>query len=86
MNVRFIWSVLVTVAMVFAPECAQQESTPLTMEAPNQAGVLGIDLQDGFVEDTVVIRVDGREIFKQENVSTVYALGRADAVETQVPF
>lgn len=46
---------------------------------------LVIDLQDGFADDTVVIRVDAQEIFHQQGVNTDYALGRADSVEIQVP-
>ena len=46
---------------------------------------LVIDLQDGFSDDTVVIRVDGQEIFHKEGVNTDYSLGRADSVEIQVP-
>jgi hypothetical protein len=45
---------------------------------------LVIDLQDGFSDDTVVIRVDGRETFHKQSVSTDYSLGRADSVEIQV--
>lgn len=46
---------------------------------------LVIDLQDGFSDDTVVIRVDGQEIFHKRGVNTDYALGRADSVKIQVP-
>ncbi|MHC4617840.1 MAG: hypothetical protein ACYTEQ_08815 [Planctomycetota bacterium] len=46
---------------------------------------LAIDLQDGFSDDTVVIRVDGQEIFHKQGVNTDYALGRADSVEIQIP-
>jgi hypothetical protein len=45
---------------------------------------LVIDLQDGFADDTVVIRVEGKEIYHKQDVNTNHALGHADSVETQV--
>lgn len=47
--------------------------------------LLVIDLQDGFSNDTVVVQVDGQEIFHKEGVNTDYSIGRADSVEIQVP-
>ena len=46
---------------------------------------LVIDLQDGFSNDTVVVQVNGQEIFHKEGVNTDYSIGRADSVEIQVP-
>ncbi len=43
-----------------------------------------IDLQDGFSDDIVVIKVDNQEIFHKKGVNTDYSLGRADSVETEV--
>ncbi len=43
-----------------------------------------IDLQDGFSDDIVVIKVDNQEIFNKKGVNTDYTLGRADSVETKV--
>ncbi|MCG8603684.1 hypothetical protein MJD09_01610 [bacterium] len=45
---------------------------------------LGIDFQDGFSDDTVVVRVDGQVIFQKKGVNTDYSLGRADSVEIRV--
>lgn len=45
---------------------------------------LFIDLQDGFSDDVVVIRVDNEDVFHKKGVSTDYSLGRADSVETKV--
>ena len=45
---------------------------------------LVIDLQDGFSDDIVVIKVDNQEIFHKKGVNTDYTLGRADSVETKV--
>lgn len=45
---------------------------------------LFIDLQDGFSHDTVIVKVNDREVFHKDNVKTDYALGRADSVEISI--
>ena len=45
---------------------------------------LSIDLQDGFADDTVVISVDGQEVFGQSGVRTRRTIGWAASVETPV--
>lgn len=45
---------------------------------------LTIDFQDGFSGDTVVVRIDGREIFNSADVNTDYSIGRADSVALEV--
>lgn len=44
--------------------------------------VLHIALQEGFLDDTVEIHVDGREVFRKEGVTTRLQLGKADSFET----
>jgi hypothetical protein len=46
---------------------------------------ISIDLQDGFSDDTVMVQVNGREIFSKSGVNTDYSIGRADSVQTMVP-
>lgn len=46
---------------------------------------LVIDLQDGFKDDTVVLRAGGEEVFHKHGVNTDYAIGRADSFQTEVP-
>ncbi len=48
-------------------------------------GSVMIDLQEGFMDDTVVIRVGEREVYRKESVSTDLVLGQADSVEVEVP-
>jgi hypothetical protein len=43
---------------------------------------LHIDLQDGFENDEVIVRVDGREVFHKDGVSTDIRISRADGLET----
>lgn len=46
---------------------------------------LRIDLQEGFVNDAVVILVNGWEIYEKDSVSTRLQVGFADSVVTDVP-
>jgi hypothetical protein len=46
---------------------------------------LVIDLQDGFSADTVIIHVNGNEIYHKQNVKTDLRISRADSTQTQVP-
>lgn len=44
-----------------------------------------IALQDGFEGDTVVIKVNGKQAFKEENVKTKRQIGKAASFEIEVP-
>jgi hypothetical protein len=46
---------------------------------------LQIDFEDGFEEDTVVVRADGRELWSQENVTTNVAISLAAIAHVEVP-
>ena len=43
-----------------------------------------IALQDGFEDEAVVIKVAGKEVFKQENVNTKRQIGKAASFEVEV--
>ena len=45
---------------------------------------LHIDLQDGFADDLVVVRVNGTEVFRKEGVTTSLLLSYADSLQTQI--
>lgn len=45
---------------------------------------LHVDLREGFNRDTVVIRVNGREIFHSAGVATNYSVGLADRIPVEV--
>lgn len=49
------------------------------MGAPGMSS-LHIDLQEGFEDESVIIKVDGREVFNKPNVRTRTQIGRADSV------
>jgi hypothetical protein len=44
---------------------------------------LHIALQDGFAGEPVVIRLDGREVYRKEAVRTDIRISRADAVDVE---
>lgn len=46
---------------------------------------LGLDLQEGFTGDVVSVRVNGRESFRKEGVTTRRMLGLAVSSEIEVP-
>jgi hypothetical protein len=43
--------------------------------------LLHLAFQEGFDGDTVVVRVDGKEIFRNDNVKTRLQIGYADSFE-----
>jgi hypothetical protein len=46
---------------------------------------LRIDLQDGFAADSIIVRVDDREVYRGEDVTTSRLLGFAHTVSAEVP-
>jgi len=45
---------------------------------------LKIDLQNGYSNDLVVIRVNGKEVFRKNGVTTKLLLGVADSIQLEV--
>lgn len=46
---------------------------------------LVIDLQSGFLADTVQIEVNGELVWEEKEVTTEMLIGLADSIETEVP-
>jgi hypothetical protein len=46
--------------------------------------LIHIDLQDGFTNDTVIVRVNGSEVFSKANVKTRFQIGVATSFEVDV--
>ncbi len=46
---------------------------------------LKVVLEEGFKDDTVVVRVNDEERFRQDNVNTLLLLNMADEFELEVP-
>ena len=47
-------------------------------------GILSVDLQEGFSDDTVVLHLNGEEVYRQEHVATMRILGLADSFTTNI--
>jgi len=45
---------------------------------------LHVALQDGFDDDTVEVRIDGRTIYRRDGVTTLTQISRADALDVEV--
>lgn len=59
------------------------ENLPTLSEEVAMAPLV-IDLQDGFMDDLVVIQIDDQEIFRKKGVQTSLLLGYADSLEIEV--
>lgn len=46
--------------------------------------VLTIDLQDGFKDDAVTVRVNEREVLSRKNVNTKFQIGFAESIVTEI--
>ncbi|MGH6902911.1 MAG: hypothetical protein ACREIR_09255 [Geminicoccaceae bacterium] len=44
-----------------------------------------VDLQDGFKDDTVAISAGGREVMREEGVTTRFQIGMARSLQVAVP-
>ena len=60
-----------------------KEALPIRTEGGDMV-TLSIDFQEGFANDTVVLHVNGDEVFRKEDVSTKLLIGKADALKTTV--
>jgi hypothetical protein len=45
---------------------------------------LSIDFRDGFLDDTIVLQVNDKEVFHKEHVRTKLVIGLADSFKTKV--
>lgn len=71
---------------IFLGGCIESTRTeaPRARTEGGEMVTLAIDFQDGFADDTVVLRVNGEEVFRKEHVSTKLLLGLADSFKTEV--
>ena len=56
----------------------------LTQRGYVKTVLLHIDLQDGFVGEPVVVRVNGNEVFRQADLATDFRIGLAHSLEVPV--
>src|SRR5262249_2244009 len=73
-NVSYCWSIL------------EKERTKSSAKGRRIAmATLVLDLQDGFSDDTVIIHVNGKEVYHKQGVTTNLAISYTDSVQVQVP-
>jgi hypothetical protein len=74
-------------ALVLAGQaCAPRGPSAVTVATTENARavmILRVRLGEGFQNNTVSVKVDGREVYRRTGVSTDWTISRADAVEVQ---
>jgi hypothetical protein len=66
-----------------APASAWSGVPVVTSEKARVVMTLRVRLGEGFQNNTVSVRVDGREVFSKSGVSTDWTISRADAVDVK---
>jgi hypothetical protein len=79
MTPQRILAILIAIGGLVLPGAADQPTGSWRPMYP-----LHIALHDGFQGHTVVITVDGREVYNKSSVTTNVAISRADAFDVQV--
>jgi hypothetical protein len=60
------------------------EGAKCVMPTDSPLPPIHIDLQEGFEDDDVVIRIGEEEVFRKEGVTTLPQIGRADGIEIPI--
>ena len=55
------------------------------MSSHNEEPVLSIALQDGFEQESVIVSVNGKEVYRNEALQTDYRISLAASFETPLP-
>jgi hypothetical protein len=75
---------ILLVGMVLAASVASLPGgSGATMEG--RMAEITVDLQDGFMDDTVAISAGGREVMRAEGVTTRFQIGMARSLQVAVP-
>jgi len=67
-----------------ATGCHANPTPQVDEEREANMALLHIALQEGFSGDTVVVRVNGEEVFRKKDVKTRLQIGLADSVELNI--
>lgn len=82
--VRQLWTLVLLVLLLAGQACGTRSlsSHPVTtVENARKVMMLRVRLGEGFQNNTVSVRVDGREVFRRAGVSTDWTISRADSVD-----
>jgi hypothetical protein len=82
---RRAWTAsILLVGMVLAASVASPPGQPGASTEGRMAEIT-IDLQDGFKDDTVTVSAGGREVMREEGVTTRFQIGMARSLQVAVP-
>jgi hypothetical protein len=82
---RRAWTAsILLVGMVLAASVASPPGQPGATTEGRMAEIT-IDLQDGFKDDTVTVSAGGREVMREEGVTTRFQIGMARSLQVAVP-
>jgi hypothetical protein len=82
--VRQLWSLVVLVLLLAGQACETRGLSGLHVTRVEHAGrvvMLRVMLGEGFQNNTVSVRVDGKEVLQRSGVSTDWTISRADVVD-----
>jgi len=66
-----------------APVALLPGQTGATMEG--RMAAITVDLQDGFMDDTVAVSAGGTEVMREEGVTTRFQIGMAKSMQIELP-
>jgi hypothetical protein len=76
-------SILVAGTMLSAPGASLPAQAGDRLEG--QMTKITVDLQDGFMDDTVAVSAGGREVVREQGVTTRFQIGMARSLQVAVP-
>jgi hypothetical protein len=82
--VRQLWSLVLLVLLLAGQACGTRSLSSFSVATVEHAGrvaMLRVRLGEGFQNNTVRVRVDGKEVFQRAGVSTDWTISRADSVD-----
>lgn len=81
---RQFWGLVLLVLVLAGQACATRSLSGIPVARLEHAGrvvMLRVRLGEGFQNNTVSVRVDGKEVFQRAGVSTDWTISRADSVD-----
>ena len=87
---RQLWTVVMLVALLAGQACDNRglsSTVTITTENARTVMMLRVRLGEGFQNNTVSVRVDGKDVYHRAGVSTDWTISRADALDvpTEAP-
>jgi hypothetical protein len=80
---RRAWTASILLGMALPASVASLPGRSEAMEG--RMAQITVDLQDGFKDDTVTVSAGGREVMREEGVTTRFQIGMARSLQVAVP-